>query len=170
MSLAFHLTETMSGLHHFVDASGGSDERPVSFRLTWGSGLAPSLGTLLRRRQMVHPCAGVVLVEGLTDGEAPCNGTLSIDYFGERSIVYSLGFAVGGRRFTLHAEKRGVDLSRPVSLVKTHTTAYMKICDAAGGVVSRGVLHFHGDSIGEFARSFRVSRAPAGERQQPRAT
>lgn len=161
MPLSFRITETMTGTHHFVEpALGDSAERPAWFRVTWGN----ALGTLVRqaasRRPLVHRFSGVVNVEGLTAGEVPCEGTLSLDYAKAQRITYDLAFrAASGDPFTMFAEKVEVDLLRPLQLVKTHTTAYASIRDASGRVVSRAVLHFRPESLGTFVRSFRLSLA-----------
>lgn len=156
MSLAFRMTETMSGLHTFVDpALGAPDERQWSFRVRWGSPLAAAMWRGLRGKPIENAFSGVVSVDGLTRGEVPCEGALTLDYRAGL-ITYALSFEVDGRRHTLVAEKREVDLTRPLELSKTHTTAYGVIRDEAGRVISRGVLHFRPETLGAFLRSFRV--------------
>jgi hypothetical protein len=156
MSLGFRMTETMSGLHSFVDPSlGAPDERPWSFRVRWGSPIGSAMWRSLRGKPVENPFAGVVSVDGLTHGEVPCEGTLTLDYRAGR-LTYALSFEVDGRRHTLVAEKRDVDLAKPLELAKTHTTAYGAIRDEAVRVIARGVLHFRAEALGAFLRSFRV--------------
>jgi hypothetical protein len=163
MPLAFHITETMTGLHHFVDpALGDAEERPCWFRITWGSALSTTARLALARKPLLHAFSGVVRVDGLTEGEAPCEGTLSLDYV-KGKITYDLSFRARGAPYTMQAEKVDVDLSRPVSLVKTHTTAYSAVRDREGRVISRGVLHFRPESMGQFVRSLRLGSVPSGD-------
>ena len=159
MPLAFEVTETMTGRHHFVvPALGDADERPCWFRITWGNAFGATLRGALARRPITLPFRGVVCVEGLTEGEAPCEGTLTLDYVAAHRLRYDLAFEAKGERYTLRADKVDVHLARPVALIKTHTTAYLEVRDAAAKVVSRGVLHFRPESLASFVRSGRVVR------------
>jgi hypothetical protein len=156
MSLAFRMTETMSGLHCFVDpALGAPDERRWSFRVRWGSALGTAAWRGLRGKPIENAFTGDVTIDGLTHGEVPCEGTLTLDYRAGL-LTYTLSFDVDGRRHTLVAEKREVDLTKPFELSKTHTTAYGVLRDDTGRVLSRGVLHFRPETLGAFLRSFRV--------------
>lgn len=156
MALAFRMTETMSGLHCFVDpALGAPDERRWYFRVRWGSPLGAAVWRGLVGQPIENPFAGVVSIEGLTPGEVACEGKLTLDYRAGR-LTYELTFGLDGKRYALTAEKREVDLLRPLELSKTHTTAYGVLRDEAGRVISRGVLHFRPETMGAFLRSFRV--------------
>ena len=155
MALRFNISETMAGTHHFVDpARDPGKDREIYFRIRWG---AP-IGGFVASRVKESDCEGFVSVAGLTDGEVPCSGKLSLDYFGEHKLVYELDFEVAGARHHLHAEKVGVELRRPFELAKTHTTAYGTLTDAQGNVVSRSVLHFSPQDLGRFAMSLRLRR------------
>jgi hypothetical protein len=159
MPLAFRMTESMSGLHHFVDpARGAPDERPWSFRLTWGSAIGAAGMAALTGKPIVNPFTGTVTVDGLTRGAAPCDGSLTLDYRAGK-LTYELAFEVDGARYALTAEKRDVDLLSPMQLAKTHTTAYASIRDADGKIISRGVLNFLPETTGAFMRSFRLTMA-----------
>lgn len=160
MAFAFRLTETMTGLHHFVDPTfGSSDERPCWFRVDWGEGLGATIRDAIARRPLVNALRGTISVEGLTSGEVACEGTLTLDYLAARRLRYELAFEARGRAFTLRADKRDVELRRPLALIKTHTTAYLEVRDADGHVVSRGVLHFRPESLGAFVRSAKLVRS-----------
>ena len=156
MPLSFTITETMAGLHHFVDpARGDANDRRFYFRLDWGA----------RRGEQINPFAdeflafgatGQILVDGLTDGEVPCTGTLKLDYFGRHTITYALDFEVDGEAFHFVGEKVDVNPLSPVMLIKTHTTCYGTLTDAAGAVVSRSVTHFEPSTLVPFITSFRL--------------
>jgi len=153
------LTETMRGQHHFVDpALGEPTDRPFSFRLVWGAELPVAMNPL-DSRFMVFDATGTIDVDGLTDGGVPCEGTLRVDYLRERSIAYELDFALGDRRYRYSGKKVGIDLLRPIELVKTHTTCYGAIARDDGRVVSKSVAHFEPDELLPFLMSFRVALA-----------
>src|SRR5579883_2327065 len=153
MPLSIDVTETMRGEHELADPSAGSaGAHAMYFRLTWKNKVG-ALPWLLGRRVRPHDARGVIFVEGLTDGEVPCAGTLALDYFGEKKIVYELSFEARGKRYRLHAEKVNVDLRKPLALLKTHTTCYGTLTDDAGKVVSRSVLRFEKDALGPMLRS-----------------
>jgi len=156
MSVRFTFTETMTGLHHFVDPKrGDANDRRFYFRLEWGprdlSQLSP-----FGHNFLTFEAEGVIFVDGLTDGEVPCTGSLAIDYFGRRTITYALEFEVKGERFRFVGEKVDVNLLNPLMLIKTHTTCYGTLLDETGTIVSRSVAHFEPSSLISFLTSFRL--------------
>ena len=156
MSLSFTLTETMSGLHHFVDPGrGDANDRRFYFRLDWGARRPAQLNPF-GQEFMIFEATGWILVDGLTPGEVPCTGTLEIDYFGRHTITYVLDFEVDGESYHFVGEKVDVNPLRPLMLVKTHTTCYGTLTDAAGAVVSRSVTHFEPSTLVPFITSFRL--------------
>ena len=156
MPLSFTITETMSGLHHFVDpARGDANDRRFYFRLDWGARRPEQLNPF-GDRFLVFEADGYVLVDGLTAGEVPCTGTLALDYFGRHTITYTLDFEVDGEPYHFVGEKVDVNPLRPVMLVKTHTTCYGTLTDATGTIVSRSVTHFEPSAIVPFLTSFRL--------------
>jgi hypothetical protein len=159
MPLAFKITETMRGAHHFVDPTRGEAiDRPMHFVIDWGAPIASSINPL-SQRFMSYAASGVITVDGLTSGEVPCEGSLEIDYLGLRKIVYELVFQAGGQTFRYKGEKTNVDLLRPLQLVKTHTTCYGSIVDESGHIVSKSVVHFEPETMWPFLSSFRLRRA-----------
>jgi hypothetical protein len=156
MPLSFSMTETMSGLHHFVDpARGDAYDRRFYFRLDWGARRAAQLNPLAPEFLELE-ARGYLFCEGLTDGEAPCAGMLKLDYLGRHTITYVLDFEVAGASYHFVGEKIDVDLRRPLQLIKTHTTCYGTLTDAAGKVVSRSVTHFEPETLLPFLASFRI--------------
>jgi hypothetical protein len=156
MSLSFTITETMSGLHHFVDpARGDANDRRFYFRLDWGARRGGQLNPF-GPEFLVFDAAGQILVDGLTTGEVPCTGTLELDYFGRHTITYALDFEVDGERYHFVGEKVDVNPLHPIMLVKTHTTCYGTLTDSTGTIVSRSVTHFEPSAIVPFITSFRL--------------
>jgi hypothetical protein len=152
MGFRYELTESMAGTHHFVDpAYGSAQERACYFKLKWGTRLRAAFAK-------TNDAKGVLFVEGLTSRETPCEGTLVLDY-PNKTITYDLDFDHDGKRYRLVAVKHDVNLLRPLALVKTHTTAYGTITDAAGNVVSKSVLHFLLDDVPRLLGSLRLKRA-----------
>lgn len=159
MSLAFAVTETMRGVHHFVDpARGPAVDRPFHFRIDWG---APFRKSLRPRsdRYMRYGAEGELFADGLTPHIVPCHGTLTIDYFKDHAIVYDLRFEAEGQLLQYVGRKTDVRLTRPLQLVKTHTTCYGSITDASGSILSRSVVHFPPETTLSFVRSFRLRKS-----------
>jgi hypothetical protein len=157
MHLRFTITETMTGLHHFVDpALGDPADRRFYFRIVWG-GRPTKVLNPLSPDFLFYDADGVVFAEGLGPDEIPCKGTLRLDYFGTRKITYTLHFDHGGHSYRYVGAKVNVDLRNPLMLVKTHTTCYGEVTDETGKVVSKSVLHFEPESMAAFLTSVRVS-------------
>lgn len=159
MTLAFSVTETMRGVHHFVDpARGTAVDRPIRFRIDWGAPIRTSLNPL-SGQFMRHRAAGEFYAEALTPHPVACEGTFVVDYFGQHKITYDLRFPCEGERFRFVGEKIDVWLRRPLQLVKTHTTCYGTVTNGAGVIVSRSVLHFPLETMRSFLLSLRLRRA-----------
>ncbi len=156
MPLKLQVTETMTGLHHFVDpALGDATDRPLWFRIRWSG--AP--GAVLNPRSaefLTFDASGQILVAGLTGGPARCHGTFRIDYFGKHRITYDLAFEAEERRYRYFGEKLDVNLLRPLQLIKTHTTCYGTVTRDDGAIVSRSVTHFEPAEIVPFVTSFKL--------------
>jgi hypothetical protein len=156
MPLSFTITETMSGLHHFVDpARGDANDRRCWFRLDWGARRAAQLNPF-GDEFLVFAATGQIFVDGLTDSDVPCRGTIELDYFGRHTITYELDFDVDGEAYHFVGEKLDVNPLSPLMLVKTHTTCYGTLTDATGVIVSRSVTHFEPRALVPFLTSFRL--------------
>ena len=152
---SFQITETMRGVHHFVNPSQGTaEDHDFYFTIDWRSSLFRAFNPL-GPAFMVFEAKGVIFVDGLTPGEVPCEGVLKVDYILSKTIRYTLDFEIGGKRFQYVGEKIDVDLSQPWLLVKTHTTCYGKIVGEKGDVISRSVAHFEPQTMVPFLTSFR---------------
>ena len=159
MTLAFSVTETMRGLHHFVDPSlGPPDERPMYFRIDWGAPIGSALNPL-SDGFMRHQATGTLFAEGLTPEPVPCTGALAVDYLRDHTITYDLGFSCAGAPYRYVGRKTDVYLRHPLQLIKTHTTCYGAITDAQGRTLSRSVLHFPPETALPFLMSFRLRTA-----------
>ena len=156
MSLGFAVTETMRGVHHFVDpVRGPAIDRRFHFRIDWGAPLRTSCNPR-SGRFMRYEAEGELFAEGLTKHIVACRGTLAIDYFKEHSIVYELLFEAEGQTLRYEGRKTDVRLSRPLQLIKTHTTCYGSITDGSGVIISRSVVHFPPETTLSFVRSIRL--------------
>lgn len=156
MSIAFAITETMRGVHHFVDpARGPAVDRPFHFRIDWGAPITSSLNPL-SGRFMRYEAEGELFADGLTPRIVACRGALAIDYLAEHTITYELDFEAEGKPWHFVGQKTDVRLLRPLQLIKTHTTCYGTITDDTGTIVSRSVVHFPPETTLPFLRSFRL--------------
>jgi hypothetical protein len=157
MALMLSMTECMRGVHHFVDpALGDASDRELYFRIQWGAPLRAALNPLSPGflRYQAH---GAIFVQGLGAAELPCAGSLRLDYVREHKIIYDLRFEHEGRALRYLGEKTDVRLTRPLMLVKTHTTCYGRILDEAGRILSRSVVHFEPSATLQFLASTRLS-------------
>jgi len=155
MALDIQLTETMRGLHHFTDPDlGEARDRRMWFTIDW-RGAPSAVLNPLSRTFMVFDAAGVMYVEGLTEPEVECEGTLAVDYFRTQTIKYDLAFDVEGVRYRYKGEKVEVNLARPLELIKTHTTCYGSTT-RDGRIISRSVTHFDLRTAVPFVTSFRL--------------
>lgn len=156
MTFKVRVTETMQGDHHFVDAElGDPSDRPFLFRIDWSASPLDAFNPG-SPRFMTFEASGVMDVEGLTAGETPCSGSLTVDYLQSQTITYDLLFEAKGREHRYLGRKVGVDLRRPLELVKTHTTCYGTISREDGRIVSKSVAHFVPEELFPFLTSFRV--------------
>ncbi len=150
------ITETMRGTHHFVDPElGEATDRLFYFTIDWGGSPLEVLNPI-SSRFLLFEAEGVILVEGLTPAEAPCRGTLTLDYFGGQRLRYELDFEVEGENYFYVGEKVDVDLRKPLLLIKTHTTCYGTLRRGDGTIVSKSVAHFEPEAILPFIKSVRL--------------
>jgi hypothetical protein len=154
--MRLRISETMRGSHHFVDSAlGEATDRGFHFIIDWGGAPLEVLNPF-SSRFMSFDTEGVIFVEGLTDGEVPCTGKLTLDYIRSRSLTYELDFDAGDERYHYTGRKVDVDLRRPLMLVKTHTTCYGMLRRDDGSIVSRSVVHFEPEELLPFVRSVRL--------------
>jgi hypothetical protein len=145
----------MSGAHEFVARHGPPGEFPMSFELDWGGDrLADFFNPLRRERFFTAASAGVIRVGELV-AEAPCRGSLELNYFSEAKIRYRLVFSAQGRRYEYIGEKVGI---RPWNLHRTHTACYGVIYDLEDGKeISRSLTHFDPATLPAFLMSFHLT-------------
>jgi hypothetical protein len=158
MAKTFQITETMRGVHHFVDPSRGTAEDHVFyFTIDWQSSVFKALNPF-GASFMTFDAKGVLFAGGLTAGEVPCQGVLKVDYIRSKTIAYELDFQIEDKSYHYVGEKVDVDLSKPLLLVKTHTTCYGRVTRDDGQIVSRSVAHFEPRTVLPFLMSFRFQR------------
>ncbi len=152
--LGFHLTETMSGTHEFVNKAGPDGEHPMKFTVTWGTKHLSEWLNPLSHQFMSNYLQGHISVGALVD-DAPCHGTLDLRYFQEAALRYTIFFkGDDGTAYKYVGEK--VNL-RPWNLHRTHTTCYGTITNLNSNVeISRSILHFRLDTAPSFLASFRL--------------
>ena len=156
MALAFSITETMTGSHHFVEPSlGDGSDQSLIVRIRWGGELSAVLNPL-SARFLNYDAEGSIFIEGLASEEIPCSGWLRLDYFRDHKIVYRLDFKHDGHVFHYTGEKTNVHLRRPLQLVKTHTTCYGAVTNERGQTISKSIIHFKPSSMPAFLRSLRL--------------
>ena len=134
--MGFSTNEVMSGYHELADESG---RKHFEFRVNWGP---ESLRDWLNPRSdrfMWQRLSGEIIAEGLC-GWTPCEGTLSLEYFGPRRIRYSFDFEVEGKVYRYVGDKVGIAIwNLPVS----HTTCTGVITELeTGRLVSTAVCWF----------------------------
>lgn len=153
--MKFKITETMRGNHHFVDPElGEAVDRPFHFRIDWG-GTPLEVLNPISSMFLIFEVEGTILVAGLTKGEEPCRGVLTLDYFGTQTLRYELDFEVDGETYHYVGKKVDVELRKPLLLIKTHTTCYGTLRRGDGRIVSRSVAHFEPEAILPFFKSVR---------------
>jgi hypothetical protein len=157
MPLAFSITESMSGSHHFVDTSlGDASDRRLSLRIRCGGAIQSVLNPL-SARFLNYDAEGVIRVEGLDETEVPCRGWLRLDYFRDHKIVYKLDFEHGGKPFQFTGEKTHIEFRRPLQLMRAHMTCHGAITDERGRIVSKSVIHSDPGQVANLLRSLRFS-------------
>ncbi len=156
MSVAFAISETMRGVHHFVDPTRGTaEDRLLYFHARWGAPIAASLNPL-SAAFMRYEAKGDIFVQDLTSACSTCRGTIAIDYLRTFTIAYELEFEADGKVYRYAGKKTDVRLTRPLQLIKTHTTCYGKITNATNKIISRSVVHFPPETAVDVIRSFRL--------------
>ncbi len=151
--IGFAMDEVMSGTHRFVEGAGPAGERPMSFRVTWGT---RRLWPYLNPRDanfMSNFLEGTVTVDGLVE-DAPCRGRLDLLYFSDAKIRYTFDFKdAAGRPYRYIGEKVNI---RPWNLHRTHATCYGTITDLESGKdISKSVLYFRWNTLPSFLASLR---------------
>ncbi len=152
--LGFHLTETMSGTHEFVNNAGPEGEHRMKFVVTWGTKHLSNWLNPLSSGFMSNYLEGRIWVGGLVQ-DAPCHGTLDLRYFKDATLCYTIFFkGDDGTPYRYVGEK--VNL-RPWNLHRTHTTCYGTITDLdSNKEISRSILYFRLDTAPSFLASFRL--------------
>ena len=152
--IGFRMDEVMSGVQEFEPGCGPPGQRAMEFRLTWGPDslldwVQPSSGKFLWQE-----AKGEISVDGLCL-KVPCRGSLSLRYFDEHRLVYSLDFEASGKRYRYVGEKVNI---WPWNLLTSHTTCFGRIIEPdSGKLVSTGVAHFRFNTVPDFAASFRLT-------------
>ncbi len=152
--MGFSMHEVMTGRHRFQPGMGPEGAHLLEFRVDWGH---PCLRTWLDPRGdefMLNRMRGELDAVGLVEG-APCEGTLALRYLSDHRLVYDLGFEVEEVPYRLVGEKVNI---RPWNLPVSHTTAFVRITEAASGrLVSTGEVYFRWRTLPSFAASFRLA-------------
>ena len=156
MHCRFSMIETMRGLHHFVDKSYGDvEDKKFYFKIDWGQELFKFINPF-SPEFMLNEAEGVIYVEGLTDGEIACHGSLELSYLSEYKLRYNLNFEYNGDNYSYVGEKVDVKLWKPINLVKTHTICYGTLYDQHHQVISKSITHFELGDMVSFLTSLRL--------------
>jgi hypothetical protein len=152
--VGFLIDEEMSGTHEFEAGCGPPGRHPLSFRVTWG---ARNVGDFLNpfdRRFGHAELEGTITVGGLCD-EAPCTGSLVLDYVKNHAISYTLDFEVDGTGYRFVGEKVNI---RAWNLPVSHTTCFGTLTEAGSGrLLSRSVTFFRLRTAPRFLASLRAA-------------
>lgn len=154
-NLGFNMRELMSGEHEFEQGFGPEGTFQMQFDVRWGPG---SMVEFLDPRGsgfMVNDLEGTVTIGGLCY-EAPCRGSLKLDYLGEHRITYDFDFLVGDQPYNFVGQKVNI---KPWNLPVSHTTCFGVLKERGSGrLVSRSVTFFKMGTLPRFLTSFRLSR------------
>ena len=134
--MGFKTTETMSGYHELTAEPG---RKSFAFRADWGPDRLRDWLNPTSERFLWQELRGEVQAEGLCDW-TPCEGTLSLEYFGPRRIRYSFDFVVDGVTYRYVGDKVGIALW---NLAVSHTTCVGVITELESGrLISTSVVWF----------------------------
>ncbi len=151
----YSLDEVMAGTHEFEPGAGPPGTHPFRFVVKWGSD--SMRGFLHPGEQFLTAALAGTVTAGSLCADAPCAGSLRIDYFGRHSIRYVFEFdsAQGQCRFV--GEKVNI---RAWNLPVSHTTCFGTVTRISDGrLVSRAVVHFRLRTLPAFLGSLRVRAA-----------
>ena len=138
--MGFRARELMRGWHEFADGAGPPGRQPFSFRASWGPDSIRDWLNPTRPTFLWQELEGTVSAGGLC-ADAPCRGTLELDYFRRRRIRYDFDFDVAGTTYRYVGEKTNLRLW---NLAVTHTTCYGVVTERrTGKLVSTGTTLFH---------------------------
>ncbi|MFY9114764.1 MAG: hypothetical protein WAO23_05940 [Dethiobacteria bacterium] len=152
--IGFKMDEVMIGEHQFEPGMGPEGKFPLEFRVTWGP--KNFLSWIDPRSQdfLTQPLQGVITVGGLCY-DAPCEGTLKLDYFNENKIRYTFDFTVKEKDYLFIGEKINI---KPWNLPVSHTTCYGTVMEKDTNVlISRSVTFFKLKTAPAFLASFRLA-------------
>ncbi|MBN1947504.1 MAG: hypothetical protein JW797_17670 [Bradymonadales bacterium] len=155
LPVGFRIDEIMTGRHRFEPGMGPEGYHPFEFQVTWGP---KRIGEWLDPHGagfLSQPLEGVVRAGGLCQ-EAPCQGTLELQYFNERLIRYTFDFRVDSTDYHYVGEKVNI---RPWNLPVSHTTCFGYLTEArTGRLISTSVTFFRLHRMARFLSSFRIAR------------
>jgi hypothetical protein len=155
LDAAYALDEVMQGTHEFEPGTGPAGIHPFRFCVTWGtksvrSFLAPG------SHHLTASLSGTVTAGSLCN-DAPCDGTLRIDYFGRHTIRYEFEFPSDQGRCRFVGEKVNI---RAWNLPVSHTTCFGTVTRVSDGrLLSRAVVHFRLRTLPAFLGSLRLKAA-----------
>ncbi len=147
----FTMSERMEGEHQWTDTT--KEKKPLRFEIDWGASSIVQFLNPQHTSFLKAEAQGTIEVGGLCK-DIPCHGTIHFDYFGSRSIHYSLFFECNGDMYQLTGSKKNIRFS---DFVHSHTLCTGQIIRCRKGeVVSDFVIHFFWEDVVPFAKSFRL--------------
>jgi NAD(P)-dependent dehydrogenase (short-subunit alcohol dehydrogenase family) len=152
--VGFRMNEVMSGVQEFEPGCGPPGQHAMEFRLSWGPDnlldwIQPSSDKFLWQEAV-----GEISVDGLCL-KAPCRGSLSLRYFDEHRLIYTLDFDAAGKGYRYVGEKVNI---QPWNLLTSHTTCFGRIIERdTGKLISTGVSRFNLNTVPDFVASFRLT-------------
>jgi hypothetical protein len=153
-NLGFRMREVMSGEHRFEPGFGEPGKKAMEFCATWGP---DNLSEYLNWKGdgfLKQSLEGTVAIEGLCKN-APCQGTLELNYFNEHTLRYTFFFKARQKEYRYVGEKVNI---WPWNLPVSHTTCYGVVTEVkTGKLVSRSVTHFRLKTAPAFLLSLRLT-------------
>ncbi len=153
--VGFQMDELMQGEHEFEADYGVEGKQPMHFNVTWGTSQLLEWLNPFSESFMLNDLEGTVTIGGLCE-DAPCQGTLALQYFSKQKIRYTFEFEVEGQRYEFIGEKRNI---YPWNLPYSHTCCFGELrLKESGDLVSTSITHFKLDTLPAFIKSFQLRR------------
>ena len=137
--MGFRIREEMIGHHEFRNDFGPPGRHPFVMRVEWGPEKVRNWLNPRNDAFLWQELSGEVFAGGLCD-HVPCAGTLHLQYFRKRQIMYSFDFAVDDVIYRYVGHKKNIHLH---NLLVSHTTCFGTIVElATGKLVSTSLCTF----------------------------
>jgi short-subunit dehydrogenase len=153
--VGFQMEELMQGEHEFEEGFGPKGKQAMHFKVVWGTDQLLEWLNPFSEEFMLNNLDGTVTIGGLCE-DAPCQGTLALQYFTAQKIRYTFDFEVEGEAYQFIGEKRNI---YPWNLPYSHTCCFGELrLKESNELVSTSITHFKLDTLPAFLKSFQLVR------------